>query len=181
MEPGYPCTTAGGTPDLLGLPMIVRDFKPEPPFTVTTDTGISTGHSDFQWGGFGNADPDANLTDNWTNYPTLPGAGDAFTGGRTGNILGQGVVLGGGGGMEYGFVRALARAPTRSPYSRSSIPTWAMSSPCPLAFGALDQKLPGVLRAPGAERDELRALVSRRGRLQQHVRPHAPDAALHRR
>jgi fibro-slime domain-containing protein len=137
VEPGYQCTTAGDTPDLLGLPMVVRDFKPEPPFPVTADTGISLGHSDFQWGGYGNGDPDGNVANNWTNYPTLPGTGDAFTGGRTGNILAQGLVLGGGGGMEYGFVQTLLASDKKPVFQYEDADVGAMASPCPLAFGAL--------------------------------------------
>jgi cysteine-rich repeat protein len=135
VETGYSCTTAGGTPDLLGLPMVVRDFKPAPPFTVTNDTGISTGHSDFQWGNFGNGDPDTTLTNNWTNYPTLPGAGDAFTGGRNGNLLAQGITLGGGGGMEYGFVNSLLGSNKKPVFKYLDSDVGRAMSPCPLAFG----------------------------------------------
>jgi fibro-slime domain-containing protein len=115
--------------------MVVRDFKPAAPFTDNPDPGLTSGHSDFQWGSFGNPDPDAVLTDNWTNYPTLPGTGDAFTGGRTGNILGSTVTLGGGGGMEYGFVKT-ALGTDKKPVFKF-LDTDVGTATCPLPFGAL--------------------------------------------
>jgi len=134
IEEGYSCTTNGASPALLNLPMMLRDFKPSAPFTETADTGISTGDGDFQWGGFGNADPDGNIADNWTNYPTLPGAGDAF---GNGSILGTSVTLGGTGGMEYGFVQDTLSASKKPLFKWADSEVKASGSLCPLGFGAL--------------------------------------------
>jgi fibro-slime domain-containing protein len=137
IEEGFTCTTAGGTPDLLNLPMMVRDFRPAPPFTQTTDPGLTNGDGDFQWGGFGNADPDTNNANNWTNYPATPGAGDAFTGGRSGNILATNVTLGGGGGLEFGIVKKALGTDKKPVFAWLDTDVKATGSPCPLPFGAL--------------------------------------------
>jgi fibro-slime domain-containing protein len=137
IEEGYSCTTAGGSPDLLDLPMVLRDFKPGAPDANNADPGITTGSGDFQWAlmaGDTYRDPDATLGDNWTNYPTAAGTGDAF-GAFNGNIRGQSVTIGGGGGMEYGFVKAALGADKKPvfKYLDSDVNT----STCPLPFGSL--------------------------------------------
>ncbi len=134
IEQGYSCTTAGGTPDLISLAMVLRDFKRGAPYSEPNDPGITTGHTDFEWASFGNGDPDANVADNWTNYPTLPGVGDAFTGGRNGNIVAQSVLLGGNGGNEYGFVASALGVDKKPAFAFVDLDG---GGDCPLPFGAL--------------------------------------------
>jgi fibro-slime domain-containing protein len=139
IEEGFACTTNSATPDLLNLAMVVRDFRQGAPFTQTSDPGIANGDTDFQWASFdtGRTDPDTNLTNNWSNYPTLPGTGQAFATGFGGNILQQGLKLGGGGGMEFGFVKTALGLNKKPVFKYLDSDVGATGSPCPLGFGAM--------------------------------------------
>jgi fibro-slime domain-containing protein len=137
IEPGYECTTNTANPSLLSLPMVVRDFS-----SGTSDTGITTPHLDFQWSGeFGTGDGDdyrdgdTNFADNWTNAPTLPGAGDAFNNGRNGNINNRND---GFGGLRYGMVATTLSAAKKPVFAYNGTATSSGNmGNCPLQWGEL--------------------------------------------
>lgn len=142
VEDGYVCSEGGAAPDQLRLTMIVRDFMAGAPNTPSTnDSGISIGHTDFEFGGAWNnndglyRDSDTNNADNWTNAPTLPGSGDAFGGGRGGNIRGRSQAM---NGLVYGYVDSTIGANKKPVFAfNGSATSPSNMGNCPLSFGSL--------------------------------------------
>ena len=126
--------------------MVVRDFKPGAPVTVTNDTGISTGHSISSGAAAAHDDPDSNLADNWTNVPRP--AGHAATRSRA-----AATATSSSRASRSVAAAAWSTASSQALLSADKKPVFAYhgtrpaaTGNCPLAFGALIRELQRLLR-----------------------------------